>query len=216
MNINRDLSVNDINNMRKRKTLVKSFSIRNLIDNHQKGRKIKLDKNSSLLNLKGDNILNNNNNDTNLSSLLSSNSIINFNNHSKINSRNNLQINKEKNKIKKNNNIRSSSIEDSATKINAPNNVSILDKNKNNKNQENKSNFQKHNQKEKNNPKINKLCYNFSCKDFISSCSDRNQAFSQRQKSNIKIKFIFDNSFNSSLFKNNSKNKDNIFNQKRE
>ena len=224
MNINRDISVNDINNKRKRRTLVKSFSIRNLIDNHQKGRKIKVDRNSSLLNLKGDNnILNNNNNDTNLSSLLSSNSIINFKNHSKINSRNNLQIKKEKNNNKNNNNIRILSIEDSTSKINTPNNVSILDKNnknQENKNQENKSNFQKYNQKEKNNPKINKLCYNFSSKDLIGPCSDRNQAFSQRQKSNIKIKFKFDNSFNSSFFiiksKNNSKNKDSIFNQKRE
>ena len=215
--INKDLSTNDINHKQKEKNLVKSLSIRSLINSPPKGRKLKLDKNSSFLNLKGEinifnnNIQNNNPNDTNLSSLLSSNSIVNFNYVSKINSRNNNHPSYTREKK----NIRSSSIEHSTSNINFQSNISIFDRTqKNNKIQNSKSNNQSGHKNEKISAKINKLCYNFSCKDLIGSTSDRNQAFSHRNKSNLKIKFKDDNSFNSSLLSPRSKKDENSKNKK--
>ena len=186
MNI-KDISTNEINKNNNPKKFVNSSSIRNLINSPPKGRKLKLDKNNSFLNLKGEinifinnnNNQNNNHNDTNLSSLLSSNSIVNFNYVSKINTINKFQNTREKKNTLRN---RSNDHSTSNININAPNNVSYY--NKNNSLIE-----------EKAKKKINQLCYNFSCKELINSNSGRNQCMSGRNKSNLKIKLKGDNSY---------------------
>ena len=94
-------------NIKKKKTLTKSPSILSLICTPTNGKKLKLEKNNSNVNKKGEinlfsynNIQNNNNNnlnETHLSNLLSSNSILNLNNIFKVG---NFKHNKDKKKIK--------------------------------------------------------------------------------------------------------------------
>jgi hypothetical protein len=182
---NKDISINEKNKNYHQKKLVNSSSIRNLISTPPKGKKFKLDKNNSFLNIKGEanlfsnnnNIQNINHNDTNLSSLLSSNSIVNFNYASKINGINMLQNNKDKK-----NSIRNPSNDYSTSNINALNNVSNY--NKNNSIIEDKAK-----------KRINQLYHDFSCKELLSSNSGRNQCMSGRNKSNLKIKLKGDNSY---------------------
>ena len=180
---NKDISTNEINKNHHQKKLVNSSSIRNLISSPPKGKKLKLDKNNSFLNIKGEanlfsnnnNIQNINHNDTNLSSLLSSNSIVNFNYASKINGINMLQNNKDKK-----NSIRNPSNDYSTSNINALNNITNY--NKNNSIIEDKAK-----------KRINQLYHDFSCKELLSSNSGRNQCMSGRNKSNLKIKLKGDN-----------------------
>jgi hypothetical protein len=181
---NKDISINEKNKNYHQKKLVNSSSIRNLISTPPKGKKFKLDKNNSFLNIKGEanlftnnNIQNINHNDTNLSSLLSSNSIINFNYVSKINGINMLQNNKDKKSS-----IRNPSNDYSTSNINALNNV---------------TNYNKNNSiiDDKAKKRINQLYHDFSCKELLSSNSGRNQCMSGRNKSNLKIKLKGDNSY---------------------
>ena len=182
---NKDISTNEINKNHNQKQLVNSSSIRNLISSPPKGKKLKLDKNNSFLNIKGEanlfcnnnNIQNINHNDTNLSSLLSSNSIVNFNYVTKINGINMLQNNKDKKSS-----IRNPSNDYSTSNINALNNISNC--NKNNSIIDDKAK-----------KRINQLHHDFSCKELLSSKSGRNQCMSGRNKSNLKIKLKGDNSY---------------------
>ena len=198
---NKDKSLNEINKNHK---LVNSSSIRNLISIPPKGKILKLDKNNSFLKIKeegnlfsnNNNIQNNNNNDTNLSILLSSNSIVNFNYVSKINGINKLQNNKDK-KVS----VRNPSNNYSTSKVNALNNVSNCNKNNSIIEDEAKK-------------RINQLCYNFLSEELLNSNSGRNQCMSGRNKSNLKIKLKSDNSFRlkslsprSNHHDNNSENK---------
>ena len=165
---------------KKRKKLVKSSSILSLISSPKNGEKLKLDKNHSFLIFKDEanlfsnnNRLRKNNNDTNLSSFLSSNSILNFNGISKFNSFNNIPMSKDKK------NIQSLSIEHTTSNIN-------------------KKSFQTNYipQKNRNNSKINKLCYNFSCRDLIGSLSSRNHDIPKRNNnSKLKMKLNNNNSY---------------------
>ena len=158
-----------------------------------------MDKNNSFLHLKGEsNIFNsnghNNHNDSNLSSLLSSNSILNFNNIIKINNR--FQSNRDRK------NIKSTSIDQSSSNIN--NNMSYYGiTQRNNKNQNNLSinNNQNNMVDEKCKKKLNQLCYNFSSKDLNGSFNGPNPGITGRNKSHLKISFKIDNSnkSNSSL-----------------
>ena len=188
------------------KKLVNSASIRSLISTPPKGRKLKLDKNNSFLNLKGEINLfsnnnnaqnNNNNNETNLSSLLSSNSIVNFNYISKINSLNKQSNNKEKKYTKNPSNDQSTS------NLNIQNNMSIYDKTQRNNRNNNCIIEEKHKKK------INQLCYNFSCKDLMGSSSGRSKIMSGRNKSNLKIKFKGDNSYHLKSLSPRNKNDEN-------
>jgi serine/threonine protein kinase len=192
--------------------LVNSSSILNMINTPPIGKKLKLDKNNSFLNLKGEsnlfnnnnNVQNNNHNDTNLSSLLSSNSIVNFNYVSKINSLNKHSKNKEKKNTKNQTNEHSISI------LNAQNNISLYDKtqkNKNNKN--NKSIIEEKAKKE-----INQLLFKFSCKDLIRTNSPRDQPLSGRNKSNLKIMLKVDNSYRLNSLSPRIKNEENSKNKK--
>ena len=187
-------------NINKRKNLVNSSSIHKLINIPSNRRKLKLDKNNSFLNLKGEinrfSKNNNNHNDTNLSSLLSSNSIINLNYAPKKNSFN---------KIQNNNNAKSPSNEHSISNAN-PQNKSYYGQHQTNLNKTLYAKSKK---------SINQLNYNFSCLNLIGSNSGRNNAFSGRNNSNLKIRFKVDNSYrsNSSLLSPRSKNDDNSKNK---
>ena len=196
-NINNKLSINQ-----NKKSLGKSPpSISNFISTPQNGRKLKLDKNNSFFNLKGDsNLFNNNNNiqninhiDTNLSSLLSSNSIVNFNN-----------VKFQNTKDKKN--VKSTSIDNSNSNIN--NNMSSYGLTQ----KTNKNNIINENCKKK----INQLCYNFSKKDLNGSMSERSPGITSRNKYNLRIMFKGDNSYrlNSSLLSPQNKNEHNSINIK--
>ena len=196
-NINNKLSINH-----NKKSLGKSPpSISNFISTPQNGRKLKLDKNNSFFNLKGDsNLFNNNNNvqninhnDTNLSSLLSSNSIVNFNN-----------VKFQNTKDKKN--VKSTSIDNSNSNIN--NNMSSYGLTQ----KTNKNNIINENCKKK----INQLCYNFSKKDLNGSMSERSPGITSRNKYNLRIMFKGDNSYrlNSSLLSPQNKNEHNSINIK--
>ena len=203
----KDSSINDnINNKhsinQNKKSLSKSPpSISNFISTPQNGRKLKLDKNNSFFNLKGDsNLFNNNNNvqninhnDTNLSSLLSSNSIVNFNN-----------VKFQNTKDKKN--VKSTSIDNSNSNIN--NNMSSYGLTQ----KTNKNNIINENCKKK----INQLCYNFSKKDLNGSMSERSPGITSRNKYNLRIMFKGDNSYrlNSSLLSPQNKNEHNSINIK--
>ena len=103
--------INDISDkkIKKKKGLIKSPSILSLICTPQNGKKLKLEKNNSFLRMKEEvnlfsynNVQNNNLNlnETNLSNLLSSNSILNLNNVFKIGHFNSFKNSKEKKKIK--------------------------------------------------------------------------------------------------------------------
>jgi len=207
----KDASINDNNNNKlninqNKKSLGKSPpSNSNLISTPQNGRKLKLDKNNSFFHLKGDsNLFNNNNNnnniqnnnnhnDTNLSSLLSSNSIVNFNNVKFLNT-------KDKKKVK------STSIDNSNSNIN--NNMSSYGlTQKNNKNNIINENCKK---------KINQLCYDFSKKELNGSMSERSPGITSRNKFNLRIMFKGDNSLrlNSSLLSPQNKNDHNSINIK--
>jgi serine/threonine protein kinase len=104
-------NINNISDkkIKKNKGLSKSPSILSLICTPQNGKKLKLEKNNSFLHLKEEvnlfsynNVQNNNLNlnETNLSNLLSSNSILNLNNVFKIGHFNSFKNSKEKKKIK--------------------------------------------------------------------------------------------------------------------
>jgi len=136
---------------------------------------------------------NNNHNDTNLSSLLSSNSIVNFNNVKFLNT-----------KDKKN--VKSTSIDNSNSNIN--NNMSSYGlTQKNNKNNIINENCKK---------KINQLCYDFSKKELNGSMSERSPGITSRNKFNLRIMFKGDNSLrlNSSLLSPQNKNDHNSINIK--
>ena len=192
--------------------LVNSSSILNMINTPPIGKKLKLDKNNSFLNLKGEsnlfnnnnNVQNNNHNDTNLSSLLSSNSIVNFNYASKINSLNKHSKNKEKKNTKNQTNEHSISI------LNAQNNISLYDKTQKNKNNKNNKSIIE----EKAKKTINQLLFNFSCKDLIGPNSGRDQPLSGRNKSNLKIMLKVDNSYRLNSLSPRIKNEENSKNKK--
>ena len=198
---NKDISENEVNNKHSQKNLGNSSSLRSLIKTPPNGRKLKLDKNNSFLNLKGEinyfsnnnnNLINNNQNETNLSSLLSSNSMVNFNYISKMNSKNKLQNNKDKNN-------KSPSNEHSGS--NFKHNISFNDKTqRNNKNR-----------MEEKVKKMNSICPNFSYKELFNSNSGRNRGLSGRNRSNSKIKFKIDSSYrlSSSLLTPRNKNNEN-------
>ena len=211
--INNNKNKNDKNNISdekykksNQKKLINSASIRSLISTPPKGRKLKLDKNNSFLNLKGEtnlfsnnnNAQNNNNNETNLSSLLSSNSIVNFNYISKINSLNKQQLNSKEKKYTKN-----PSNDHSTSNLNIQNNISLYDKTQRN-NRKNNSIIEGKAKK-----RINQLCYNFSCKDLIGSNSGRSRIISGRNKTNLKIKFKGDNSYHLKSLSPRNKNEEN-------
>ena len=211
--INNNKNKNDKNNISdekykksNQKKLINSASIRSLISTPPKGRKLKLDKNNSFLNLKGEtnlfsnnnNAQNNNNNETNLSSLLSSNSIVNFNYISKINSLNKQQLNSKEKKYTKN-----PSNDYSTSNLNIQNNISLYDKTQRN-NRKNNSIIEGKAKK-----RINQLCYNFSCKDLIGSNSGRSRIISGRNKTNLKIKFKGDNSYHLKSLSPRNKNEEN-------
>ena len=103
--INEDIHNISDRKIKKKKGLIKSPSILSLICSPQNGTKFKLEKNNSFLHLKGEvnlfsynNIQNNNYNlnDTNLSNLLSSNSILNLNSMFKVGHLKNFKDNKDK------------------------------------------------------------------------------------------------------------------------
>ena len=178
--------------------------------------KLKLKKNNSLYNLKDGeiNIFNNksknnpHNNESSLSILLSSNSLLNSNNTSKIN-----KIFNKLNSIKNKTNIRSISIDNSNS--NNKNNLSndmnqIIRKSQNNFN----INIYSRNipSNESYRKKINKFCQNLSLKDLNSSIYSRNKNLGEKSKSNFKISFRLDSpELNSSKitpkFKNNDSKK---------
>jgi hypothetical protein len=136
---------------------------------------------------------NNNHNDTNLSSLLSSNSIVNYN-----------SVKFQNTKDRKN--VKSTSIDNSNSNVN--NNMSSYGlTQKNNKNNIINDSFKK---------KLNQLCYNFSKKDLNGSMSERSPGISSRNKNNLRIMFKGDNSYrlNSSLLSPQSKNEHNSINIK--
>ena len=201
-------AINNDNNNKKsinqnKKGLGKSPpSISSLISTPHSGRKLKLDKNNSFFHLKGDsnlfnnniNIQNNNNhNDTNLSSLLSSNSIVNFN-----------SVKFQNTKDRKN--VKSTSIDNSNSNINY-NMSSYGLTQKNSKNNILNESCKK---------KLNQLCFNFSKKDPNGSMSERSPGDSSRNKFNLRIMFKGDNSLrlNSSLLSPQTKNEYNSINIK--
>jgi hypothetical protein len=186
----------DINNISdkkiKKKYLTKSPSILSLICTPQNGKKLKLEKNNSFIHQKGEvnlfsynNIQNNNINynlnDTNLSNLLSSNSILNLNNVFKLNHLKSFKKGKENKKMK------NSSIEHSLSfnKIN----ISKYHKNKRtNKNLV--ANYKKH---------LKKPSANFKSKNASKSLTRKNSSIiPRRNNSCLKLKFqtkINDNTF---------------------
>ena len=200
----KDVSINEYNNNKQsnnqnKKGLGKSPPlISNLISTPQNGRKLKLDKNNSFLHLKGDsnlfnnNVQNNNHNDTNLSSLLSSNSIVNFNN-----------VKFQNTKDRKN--IKSTSNDNSNSNINSNHNISYYGLTQKNNRENNIIN-------ETYKKKINQLCYNFSKKELNGSMSERSpQGISTRNKFNLRIMFKGDNSnrLSSSLLSPQNKDRHN-------
>ena len=186
----------DINNISgkkiKKKYLTKSPSILSLICTPQNGKKLKLEKNNSFIHQKGEvnlfsynNIQNNNINynlnDTNLSNLLSSNSILNLNNVFKLNHLKSFKKGKENKKMK------NSSIENSLSfnKIN----ISKYHKNKRtNKNLV--ANYKKH---------LKKPSPNFKSKNASKSLTRKNSSIiPRRNNSCLKLKFqtkLNDNTF---------------------
>ena len=175
--------------------------------------KLKLKKNNSLYNLKDGEINifnnksknNNHNNESSLSILLSSNSLLNSNNTPKINKMFN-KLNSMKNKT----NIRSISIDNSNS--NNKNNLSndmnqIIRKSQSNFN----INFYSRNIKnnESYRKKINKFCQNLSLKDLNSSIQGKNINLGEKNKSNFKISFRLDSpELNSSIITPKFKNDD--------
>ena len=190
---NKDEHIKEKNN--KQKNLVNSSSIHKLINTPPNGRKLKLDKNNSFLNLKGEiNIFSKNNhnqNDTNLSSLLSSNSIVNLNYVSKINS-----INKKQN----NKNVKSPSNEHSISNAN-PHNISYYGQSQKNMNKTIYAKSKK---------RINQLYYNYSNRDLAPN-SGRINVLSGRNNSTLKIRFKADSSYklNSSFLSPRNNNDEN-------
>jgi len=204
--INEDIHNISDKKIKKKKGLIKSPSILSLICTPQNGKKFKLEKNNSYLHLKGEvnlfsynNIQNNNYNlnDTNLSNLLSSNSILNLNNVFKVGHLKSFKDSKDKK------NIRNSSIERQSLSFNKIN-TSKYHKNK----RTNKiidANYKKH---------INKLS-NKHKKD--GSLSGKHSSLMlKRNNSCLKLKFKnkkIDNTFSlnstllSPLNKNDSKSK---------
>ena len=175
--------------------------------------KLKLKKNNSLYNLKDGEINifnnksknNNHNNESSLSILLSSNSLLNSNNTPKINKMFN-KLNSMKNKT----NIRSISIDNSNS--NNKNNLSndmnqIIRKSQSNFN----INFYSRNIKnnESYRKKINKFCQKLSLKDLNSSIQGKNINLGEKNKSNFKISFRLDSpELNSSIITPKFKNDD--------
>ena len=192
-------------NIKKKKVLTKSPSILCLICTPTNGKKLKLEKNNSFLNGKGEinlfsynNIQNNNNNnnnnlnETHLSNLLSSNSILNLNNIFKANK---LKNNKEK-KQTKNSSVEQLSF--SFNKINLPH-----------KNKRPNKNMEIYNKKYK-----DRLSAKMSNKNINGSITGKNNSLiSRRSNSCLKLKFKSkknDNTFslNSTLLSPLSKNDD--------
>jgi hypothetical protein len=146
------------------------------------------------------------NNESSLSILLSSNSLINSNNTPKIN-----KIFNKLNNMKNKTNIRSISIDNSNS--NNKNNLSndmnqIIRKSQNNFN----INFYNRNipSSESYRKKINKFCQNLSLKDLNSSIHSRNRNLGEKSKSNFKISFRLDSpELNSSIITPKFKNNDN-------
>ena len=205
---NKDVVSTNVKNYKQnKKRLAYSSSIHNLVKTPPKGRKLKLDKNNSFLNLKGEsnffnnnnNAQNNNHNDTNLSSLLSSNSIVNFNYASKISS-----LNKYPNNYKEKKNTKNQTNEHSTSIINGQNNISLYDRTQKNKNNKNNSIIE-----EKTKKTINHILYNFSCKDLIVPISRGDQPLSGRNKSNLKIMLKVDSSYRLSSLSPKNKNEEN-------
>ena len=205
--INED--INNISNkkVKKKKGLMKSPSILSLICTPQNGKKVKLEKNNSFYHIKEEvnlfsynNIQNHNYNlnDTNLSNLLSSNSIVNLNNVFKLNHLKSFKGSKDKKKV------RNSSVEQSLSynKIN----TSKYHKNKRtNKNMD--INYKKH---------INKLSHNMKNLKEESSTGRHSSAIPKRNNSCLKLKFKnkkVDNTFSlnstllSPLNRNDERNK---------
>ena len=165
-------------NIKKKKVLTKSPSILSLICTPTNGKKLKLEKNNSNLNKKGEinlfsynNIQNNNNNnlnETHLSNLLSSNSILNLNNIFKVG---NFKHNKDKKKIK------NSSVEQlsfSFHKVNTSH--------KNKRTNKNLEIFNKNNR--------NELSANIKNKNINGSMTGKYNSFlSKRSNSCLKLKF---------------------------
>ena len=122
--INEDIHNISDKKIKKKKGLIKSPSILSLICTPHNGKKFKLEKNNSFLHMKGEvnlfsynNIQNNNYNlnDTNLSNLLSSNSILNLNNVFKLGHLKSFKNSKDQK------NIRNSSIEHQSLSFNKVN-----------------------------------------------------------------------------------------------
>ena len=206
----KDFISEDINNIsdkkiKKKKGLIKSPSILSLICTPQNGKKLRLEKNNSYFHLKGEvnlfsynNVQNNNYNlnDTNLSNLLSSNSILNLNNIFKVGHIKSFKNSKD---LK---NIRNSSMEQSLSynKIN----TSKYHKNKRtNKNMD--LNYKK---------QINKLSHKMKNKKEGSSTGRHSAILQKRNNSCLKLKFKskkIDNTFslNNTLLSPLNKNDDN-------
>ena len=206
----KDFISEDINNIsdkkiKKKKGLIKSTSILSLICTPQNGKKLRLEKNNSYFHLKGEvnlfsynNVQNNNYNlnDTNLSNLLSSNSILNLNNIFKVGHIKSFKNSKD---LK---NIRNSSMEQSLSynKIN----TSKYHKNKRtNKNMD--LNYKK---------QINKLSHKMKNKKEGSSTGRHSAILQKRNNSCLKLKFKskkIDNTFslNNTLLSPLNKNDDN-------
>ena len=204
----KDFISEDINNIsdkniKKKKGLFKSPSILSLICTPQNGKKLKLEKNNSFLHSKGEinlfsynNIQNNkyNLNDTNLSNLLSSNSILNLNNVFKVSHLKSFKNSKEPK------NIRNSSVEQSLS-FNKINNSKYHRNKRTNKHMD--INYKK---------QINKLSHNMKNKQDQSSTGRHSSVMPKRNNSCLKLKFKnqkMDNTFslNSTLltpiYKNN-------------
>ena len=183
--INEDLNNISDKNINKKKGLLKSPSIFSLMCSPSNGKKLKLEKNSSLSRLKGEANLfsynnNQNMNETNLSNLLSSNSILNLNKVLKVGYLKSFRNNKDKRHLK------SSSIEQAFSFNNI--NISKYPKNK----RSNKNNIINYGDNS------NKLSYNSKSKNAGFLTGRHSQIILNRNNSSIKLKFknkTIDNTF---------------------
>ena len=187
--INEDMNNISDKNVDKKKGLQKSPSIFSLLCSPNNGKKLKLEKKNnsiSRLNEKVNLFSYNNNqnmNETNLSNLLSSNSILNLNKVFKVGYLNNFRNNKDKKRIK------SSSIEQAFSF----NNINISKYPKNKRSNKNNINYGENSNKISNNTK-NKI-YEFSTGRYSQIISDKN---------NINFKLKFKNKTIDNTFSNNS------------